>query len=107
MFNTVLSLLFEWGVGQHLELGKIFKGRDDRKATMIRVREFSVKAVHQLTKDYVAYPAITSLFSGATFKSTAKANFMANVIRNVWANAVIFRPLSRWGREVHQDRHGG
>ncbi|OKH78067.1 stearoyl-CoA 9-desaturase [Mycobacterium sp. ST-F2] len=91
VFNTVLSLLFEWGVGlQHLELGKIFKGRDDRKATMIRVREFSVKAVHQLTKDYVAYPAITSLSPGATFKSTAKANFMANVIRNVWANAVIF-----------------
>ena len=91
VFNTVLSLLFEWGVGlQHLELGKIFKGRDDRKATMIRVREFSVKAVHQLTKDYVAYPAITALSPGATFKSTMKANFLANVIRNVWANAVIF-----------------
>ena len=91
VFNTVLSLLFEWGVGlQHLELGKIFKGRDDRKATMIRVREFGTKAAHQLGKDYVAYPALTSLSPGATFKSTMKANFLANVIRNVWANAVIF-----------------
>ncbi|MFL0172773.1 fatty acid desaturase family protein [Mycobacterium sp. SMC-13] len=90
-FNTVLALLFEWGVGlQHLELGKIFKGRDDRKATMIRVREFGTKAAHQLGKDYVAYPALTSLSPGATFKSTIKANFLANVIRNVWANAVIF-----------------
>ncbi|TXH17242.1 MAG: fatty acid desaturase [Mycobacterium sp.] len=90
-FNTVLALLFEWGVGlQHLELGKIFKGRDDRKATMIRVREFGTKAAHQLGKDYVAYPALTSLSPGATFKSTMKANFLANVIRNVWANAVIF-----------------
>jgi len=90
-FNTLLAVAFEWGVGlQHLELGKIFKGRDDRKATMERVREFSVKAGNQLVKDYVAYPAITSMSPGATYKSTLKANAVANVIRNVWANAVIF-----------------
>ncbi|MGX9673892.1 fatty acid desaturase family protein [Mycobacterium sp. HM-7] len=91
LFNTLLAIGFEWGVGlQHLELGKIFKGRDDRKATMVRVREFGVKAAQQLTKDYVAYPALTSLSPGATFKSTLKANAVANVIRNVWSNAVIF-----------------
>ncbi len=91
LFNTLLAIGFEWGVGlQHLELGKIFKGRDDRKATMIRVREFGVKATQQLTKDYLAYPAITSLSPGATFKSTLRANAVANVIRNVWSNAVIF-----------------
>ncbi len=91
LFNTLLAIGFEWGVGlQHLELGKIFKGRDDRKATMVRVREFGVKAAQQLTKDYVAYPAITSLSPSATFKSTLKANAVANVIRNVWSNAVIF-----------------
>ena len=91
LFNTLLAIGFEWGVGlQHLELGKIFKGRDDRKATMVRVREFGVKASQQLTKDYIAYPAITSLSPGATFKSTLKANAVANVIRNVWSNAVIF-----------------
>ncbi len=79
------------GVGlQHLELGKISKGRDDRKATLIRVREFGAKAGRQLLKDYVAYPAITSLSPGATYRSTATANAVANVIRNVWANAVIF-----------------
>ncbi|BBX83803.1 fatty acid desaturase family protein [Mycolicibacterium aubagnense] len=91
LFNTLLAIGFEWGVGlQHLELGKIFKGRDDRKATMVRVREFGVKAGQQLTKDYLAYPAITSLSPGATFSSTLKANAVANVIRNVWSNAVIF-----------------
>ena len=57
---------------------------------MIRVREFSVKAGHQLVKDYVAYPALTSLSPGATYTSTLKANAVANVIRNVWSNAVIF-----------------
>ncbi len=41
-------------------------------------------------KDYVAFPALTSLSPAATYKSTLKANVVANVIRNVWANAVIF-----------------
>ena len=91
LFNTLLAIGFEWGVGlQHLELGKISKGRDDRAATMKRVREFGVKAGHQVAKDYVAYPALTSLSPGATFKSTLTANAVANVIRNVWSNAVIF-----------------
>jgi fatty acid desaturase len=91
LFNTLLAIGFEWGVGlQHLELGRIFKGRDDRDGTLLRVREFSAKAGRQLFKDYVAYPAVTSLSPGATFMSTLKANAVANVIRNVWANAVIF-----------------
>ena len=90
-FNALLASLFEWGVGlQHLELGKIFKGRDDRAATLVRMREFGVKAGRQLVKDYVAYPALTSLSPGATYKSTLKANAVANIIRNVWSNAVIF-----------------
>ncbi len=52
--------------------------------------EFGEKAGRQLFKDYVAYPAITSLSPYATYRSTATANAIANVIRNVWANAVIF-----------------
>ena len=91
LYNTMLALGFEWGVGlQHLELGKMSKGRDDRDATMVRVREFGMKAGQQVAKDYIALPAVTSLSPGATFKSTLKANAVANVIRNVWANAVIF-----------------
>jgi len=91
VYNTLLASFFEWGVGlQHLELGKIFKGRDDREATKQRVKEFSVKAGHQVVKDYILFPAVTSLSPGATFKSTLKANAVANIIRNVWSNAVIF-----------------
>lgn len=90
-FNTMLALLFEWGVAlQHLEIGKIFKGRDNRAATMVRLRELSSKAGRQIGKDYLAFPALTALSPGATFRSTATANVLANVIRNVWANAVIF-----------------
>jgi len=91
LWNTILAIGFEWGVAlQHLELGKLFKGRANRKAAQERIREMSTKAGKQLAKDYVAFPALTSLSPGATFKSTATANAFANVIRNVWANAVIF-----------------
>jgi NADPH-dependent stearoyl-CoA 9-desaturase len=91
LFNTILALGFEWGVGlQHLELGKMSKGRDDRGATRVRMREFAAKAGRQVVKDYVAYPALTSVSPAATYRSTLTANAMANVIRNVWSNAVIF-----------------
>ena len=91
LFNTILALGFEWGVGlQHLELGKMSKGRDDRGATRVRIREFATKAGRQVVKDYVAYPALTSVSPAATYKSTLTANAMANVVRNVWSNAVIF-----------------
>src|ERR1700756_5635243 len=91
LFNTMLALGFEWGVAlQHLELGKIFKGRANQQATLVRLREVSSKAGRQVFKDYVAFPALTSASPYATYKSTATANVMANVIRNVWANAVIF-----------------
>ena len=92
LWNTLLMLGFEWGVAvQHLQIGKIVKGRADPEATKVRLRAASAKAGRQLFKDYVAFPALTSLLSpGATYKSTATANVMANVIRNVWSNAVIF-----------------
>ncbi|MGV0837540.1 fatty acid desaturase family protein [Mycolicibacterium thermoresistibile] len=91
LYNTILALGFEWGVGlQHVELGKIFKGRDNRDESKVRVDEFLRKAGKQVLKDYAAYPALTSLSPAATYRSTLTANAVANVIRNVWSNAVIF-----------------
>ncbi|MGV0634355.1 fatty acid desaturase [Mycolicibacillus trivialis] len=91
VFNTILAVGFEWGVGlQHLEIGKIFKGRANRQATLVRLREFLAKAARQVVKDYLAFPALTALSPGATFRSTLTANATANVIRNLWSNAIIF-----------------
>jgi fatty acid desaturase len=91
LFNSVLAIGFEWGIGlQPLELEKFIKGQSDRAATLVRMREFAVKAGRQMVKDYIAFPALTSLSPGATFKSTVTANAAANLIRNVWSNAVIF-----------------
>jgi linoleoyl-CoA desaturase len=89
-FNTMLAVGFEWGIAlQHLELRKIVDPQT-RPATLVRLREFTTKAGRQLAKDFLAFPAVTSLSPWATFGSTVKANLAANVIRNLWTNAVIF-----------------
>jgi linoleoyl-CoA desaturase len=91
LFNVLLALGFEWGIGlQTVDLEKIFKAGPERDINRQRTREFTTKAGRQLVKDYVAFPALTSLSPAATYKSTLKANVVANVIRNAWANAVIF-----------------
>ncbi|MFD4293032.1 fatty acid desaturase family protein [Rhodococcus sp. NPDC058532] len=87
VYNTLLALFFEFGIAaQHVELGKVAKGRDDREETKRKLREVRDKMGKQLLKDYVVFPALT----GRAWKSTMSANFTANVIRNVWTNAVIF-----------------
>ncbi len=91
LFNTILALGFEWGIGlQPIEFGKLLEEGPGRETTLRQIREFSTKAGRQLIKDYVAFPALTSLSPAATYTSTLKANVVANVIRNLWANAVIF-----------------
>jgi fatty acid desaturase len=91
LYNTILTAIFEWGVGlQHLEVGRIARGKNDKSATRETLREFGAKAAQQVFKDYVVVPALTSLSPRATFRSTLTANVTANLIRNVWSNAVIF-----------------
>ncbi|AXN43229.1 Stearoyl-CoA 9-desaturase [Mycobacterium marinum] len=89
--NTLLAIGFEWGIAlRHLEARDLFKDGPEREAAKFRLREFSGKAGRQAVKDYVAFPALTSVSPAATYRSTLTANAFANVIRNVWSNAVIF-----------------
>jgi NADPH-dependent stearoyl-CoA 9-desaturase len=97
LLNTIMTIGFEWGIAlQHLEIGEIVKGRSEPEANevrlrefKIRLREFSAKVGRQVFKDYVAFPALTSLSPGATYTSTLTANTMANVIRNVWFYTIV------------------
>lgn len=85
--NALLAMFFQWGVAvQHLELGKVAMGRIDKEETRRKLGEVGEKVGKQLLKDYVIYPALT----GPAWKSTITANFVANTIRNVWTNAIIF-----------------
>jgi len=91
LFNAILAVGFEWGIGlQPIEFSKAFKAGPDRAISIQQIREFAVKAGRQVVKDYVTFPALTSLSPAASYKSTLKANVVANVIRNMWADAVIF-----------------
>jgi fatty acid desaturase len=91
LFNAILALGFEWGIGlQPIEFGKLLEDGPGRATTRRQIREFATKAGWQLVKDYVAFPVLTSLSPAATFRSTLKANIVANVIRNIWTDAVIF-----------------
>ncbi len=44
------------------------------------------KIGRQVVKDYIAFPAL----SGKEWKKTLYANVTANIVRNIWSNAIIF-----------------
>ena len=51
------------------------------------LRGMGRKAWRQIVKDYIAFPALSGR---RAYKSTLKANFTANIVRNVWSYAIIF-----------------
>ncbi len=87
VINLTLASLFEWAVGFYdVELGRLAAGRSSWKDTAPKFWETVRKAGSQGLRDYVLYPAL----SGRNFVPTLTANATANVIRSVWAYAVIF-----------------
>ncbi|HSE54381.1 MAG TPA: acyl-CoA desaturase [Nocardioidaceae bacterium] len=87
VYNTLLALLFQWGVALHdLDIESIRKGKKDPKEMKRQLKQIAKKVRRQVGKDYVLYP----LLSGPAFLSTLKANAAANLIRNVWSYMIIF-----------------
>jgi fatty acid desaturase len=88
LYNLVLMAFFEWGVAFHdLDFEAIRRGEKPMSQVKKELKGMGVKARTQIVKDYLAFPALSGRKG---FKSTLKANFTANVIRNVWAHAIIF-----------------
>jgi len=87
VYNTLLALLFQWGVALHdLDIEAIRKGRKDPKEMKRQLKQIGRKVRRQIGKDYVVYP----LLSGPAWKSTLKANATANLTRNLWSYMIIF-----------------
>jgi fatty acid desaturase len=85
--NAALSVLFQWGVGVHdLDWAGHIKGRMTFKQWREQFRPFLKKAGRQLFKDYVFFPVLT--FWNAP--RVLLGNLLANGIRNVWSNVIIF-----------------
>jgi linoleoyl-CoA desaturase len=88
LYNLVLAAFFEWGVALHdLDFEAIRKGEKSLVRVRRELRGMAGKAWRQVLKDYLAFPALSGKRG---FKSTLTANFTANMIRNVWAYAIIF-----------------
>jgi fatty acid desaturase len=104
--NFLLMMLFEWGVALHdLEPEKLMSGEKTFKSVIPMLRRVAWKASRQVLKDMVLWPALAALFvlpvlvsqglsplSGyaIAFGFIAGANAVANVIRNIWSNMIIF-----------------
>jgi linoleoyl-CoA desaturase len=87
-YNLLLAGFFEWGVALHdLDIDAIRAGEKDMKQLRRELKGIGKKAWRQIAKDYIAFP----LLSGPKgFRRTLAANFTANLIRNIWAYAIIF-----------------
>jgi linoleoyl-CoA desaturase len=92
LYNILLAAFFEWGVAIHdLDFPKIHTGEKSRKQVWDEMKAIGRKGRNQIAKDYVAYPAFSGLVSGKKgYKAAFWANFTANIVRNLWSNAIIF-----------------
>ncbi|MGW5522964.1 fatty acid desaturase family protein [Gordonia sp. NPDC003950] len=101
VYNTLLALLFEYGVAaQHLELGKKRKTPEAKEQFRRDLNDVGRKVGKQVAKDYLIHPSLVAAAavavggdkrSAATaFRKAVTADAMASAIRNVWSNAVIF-----------------
>ncbi len=103
-----------------LDLEAIRKGEKPMDDVKQELKGIAGKAKSQVVKDYIAWPAVSAAANAAgslavsavtgklkkkqrskaiadaagagrrAFKSTATANFTANIVRNFWSNAIIF-----------------
>ncbi|WP_043656333.1 fatty acid desaturase family protein [Nocardia thailandica] len=85
--NLLLAATFEWGIALHdwkieKEITRTPIYQIDSEPNILFARKIST----QVAKDFVLYPALT----GRAWKSTLEANATANLVRNLWAYAVIF-----------------
>lgn len=84
---VVFALLFEWGIAiQDLRIGRVLVGKMTLKQLWHQARPVGRKAMLQVLKDYVLFPAL----AGPFFLPVLLGNVAANVIRNVWTYVVIF-----------------
>ena len=82
-----LMLAFEMGVAVHdLELNRVLRRERTLREFVQKARPVLRKALPQIFKDYVAFPALAGPAAPLVFMG----NLSANVARNVWAFAIIF-----------------
>jgi len=71
-YNVLLMVFFEWGVAFHdLDLEALRKGEKSRQEVLDELKGIAGKARDQIVKDYVAWPLISALATGAATAAVA------------------------------------
>ena len=102
-FTAALAVGFEWFVGVHdLQLDRYIIGKRKWKdlTQTVEWQEFILKARRQVVKDYVFFPAIATVNAVPVLAG----NVTANLMRNVWAWAIIFCGHFTEEVEVFEDK---
>ena len=88
-YNLVLAAFFEWGVALHdLDFEAIRRGEKSKEQVARELKGMARQGAHADRQGLHRVPGAQRRRKG--FKRTLKANFTANVVRNVWAYAIIF-----------------
>jgi linoleoyl-CoA desaturase len=90
VWNFINACFFEYGIAAYdLELGKNLSiPKEKRSESFKKNARTTLKKIRgQATKDYVVNPALALPFGG--FVGALSANFVANLVRNVWSHSVI------------------
>lgn len=109
LYAVGLALAFELGVAvHHLELNRVLRQEKSLAEFVEHARPVVRKLSSQLFKDYVAFPGL----AGPAAPFVFSGNLTANVLRNVWAFAVIFcghfpDGTQTYGREQAADESRG
>ena len=109
VYNLLLTAFFEWGVAIHdLDFPRIHSGDKPRNQVWDEVKAIGRKARRQVLKDYLGWPSVSGAASAAIargrgagkpgtlsaagegYRAAFWADFTANIVRNVWSNAIIF-----------------
>jgi linoleoyl-CoA desaturase len=86
-YTLILAFLFQWGVALHdIDFENVRKGNIPKRAMAGHMRAMKRKSRRQLLKDYVMWP----LLAGPFFFVVLGANLVSNMMRNLWAFAIIF-----------------
>ncbi|MDN4173343.1 acyl-CoA desaturase [Nocardioides sp. SOB77] len=90
LWNFINACFFEYGIAAYdLELGKNLAMPKEKRSAEFKANLGKTlrKIRKQATKDYVVNPAL-ALPTGS-FVPTLAANFVANLVRNLWSHSVI------------------
>jgi linoleoyl-CoA desaturase len=83
-----MATTFEWGIAIYdMELDAARRGDKPWSQARAELRALGRKAVRQLGKDYLVFPALAGRRG---FRRALAAAVTANLVRNVWVHTIVF-----------------